>query len=227
MLNTLFPPVTSTPETPFLNHRTLKDHRTWFHRLIHDFGQKGPAVVDPMIKRDMRPGDSTGWPATRDHIDNYLRTANEMIEECFDVNRRQYSEDAARKRGDKGRKVDSGISFGSTERPSTSSSNGSGKPRLPDSVEKEPPASGSTLERIAKEIRKIKSRPDLKDGSKEKEKDPPKQGPKTLKKVRSARFLRRTKTTDDEGIDDTFDADYFRQKRMEWEKSDRANRASG
>ncbi|EEP81947.1 predicted protein [Uncinocarpus reesii 1704] len=186
MLNTLFPPVASSPPTPHLNPKILQEQRMQFFNLILEVGKKGKQVLEPVIQKDMRAGDTTGWPVAQDYIEKYLRAAMAIIDECSEVSGRQSFEEPPPFEGKhKGRKVDSGISFLSIDRPSTSSSITShnnkhlNKP-LPQSPTSKPKHGGTTLERIAKEIRKMKSRGDIGDAAKEE-----KRMSKGLKKMKS------------------------------------------
>ncbi|KAL1959821.1 hypothetical protein VTO42DRAFT_966 [Malbranchea cinnamomea] len=230
MLNTLFPPIITKPPTPYLNDQTLRDHRAMFLGLIRDYEKKGKQVLNNFMMKDVRPGDTTGWPVVHEHIENYLRIANEIIDECFEVNPGQALEEKTHGRTYNGRKVDSGVSFTLSDRPPTSGSSSSGrsgaknKPLPSPPLEKQPRGAGSTLERIAKEIRKMKSRPNLGENVKE----IPKARPSALKRVKSAGLLRLgkdKKQTTGDSDEAAFDVDHFRRKRQEWE-AEQAKRSS-
>ncbi|EAS36500.3 uncharacterized protein CIMG_01854 [Coccidioides immitis RS] len=219
MLNTLFPPIVGTPPTSHLNSKILNDQRNGFFDLILDVGKRGKRVLEPMIQQDMRPGDATGWPVAQEYIDKYLRAATAIIDECADVTSRQYFEEPPFERKHKGRKVDSGISFMSVDRPSTSSSITSHNSKLLNKPLPQSPTSakskhgGTTLERIAKEIRKIKSRGDLGESAKEEKK-----ASKGLKKMRSGLLKDKEKRhSGSSDSDPPFDPEEFKQRRMEWE----------
>lgn len=160
-------------------------------------------------------------------MEKYLRMANGVIEECLEVNEKDSLEGDERMR--KSRKVDSGISFTSSGGPSMSGSGSSrgstsssihsaakfsSKAAPPPAEVKDLKPGGSTLERIAKEIRKMRSRGDLRDSSKD---AAPKS--KTLKKMRSASILgERDKNLGSSASDPPpFDVDEFKRKRMIWE----------
>ncbi|KAF3490920.1 uncharacterized protein GIQ15_00437 [Arthroderma uncinatum] len=217
LLNTLFPPLDSRPPTPHLNGKLLLDHRMRFYDYISSFEKKGVQVLKHVIEQDRRPGEKTGWPVARDMIDSYLNLANSIINQCSEVTGCQHFEDAADAGQRKGRKVDSGISFTSSERPSTSGSSSSSdknstKPSTPQSQISQPKASnGSTLERIAREIKKLKSRGDLREAVKE-----PKR-PSTVKKMKSSSLLRDTMRSLSMSDEPSFDPDKFKQQRKQWE----------
>ncbi|KAJ9353141.1 hypothetical protein DTO027B9_5393 [Paecilomyces variotii] len=209
MLNTLFPPVTTATIQPTsqLTPKILQSQRDGFWRYISAVETNGKQILDKVIQQGAREGDETGWPLVRDALDKYLRLANSMIDECNEVNGRDSleEEDCSRK-SHKGRKVDSGISFGSAERlpPVSTSSNTAAvldKP-LPPSPTFSKKSGSSTLERIAKEFRKMgegKSR--------------------SLKKMRSTSALsdRHEPLNSSQSDAPFFDADEFKRKRMIWE----------
>ncbi|KAL2014158.1 hypothetical protein VTN00DRAFT_1683 [Thermoascus crustaceus] len=208
MLNTLFPPVTSAtqPPTAQLTPKILQSHRDGFWRYISAIETNGKQILDKLIKQGTREGDENGWPLVRDVLDKYLRKANAIIDECFEVNGPDTFEDFE-SRPHRGRKVDSGISFGSTDRPpATSSSGSSSGPALDKPLPPSPAAKSSTLERIAREIRKMG------DVSKA----------KTLKKMRSTSALSEQREHLSSMSETSFfDVDEFKRKRMIWEATNR------
>ncbi|KAL2223169.1 hypothetical protein M432DRAFT_40244 [Thermoascus aurantiacus ATCC 26904] len=208
MLNTLFPPVTSATVQPTaqLTPKILQSHRDGFWRYISAFETNGRQILDKLIKQGAREGEETGWPSVRDVLDKYLRKANAIIDECFEVNGPDSLEEDFQSRGHKGRKVDSGISFGSTDRPPATSSGNSNGPALDKPLPPSPSTKSSTLERIAREIRKMG------DASKA----------KTLKKIRSASALgERHENLSSMSETSFFDVDEFKRKRMIWEATNR------
>lgn len=202
LVNTLYPPLllTSTqfvPPTAQLTAQILQSQRDGFLRYITAVEKNGTAVLSILMDQYKKPGDATGWTPLRETLDNYVRMANSVIEECYEITGRGPSPTAssfssAESEEDGRRKVDSAISFGSagssnrnsaqsqkshTTRPSTSSSfsNDSRNHSRQVSRDKQllekplPPlkdedvtltqkTSGSALERIARELRKMKSR---------------------------------------------------------------------
>jgi hypothetical protein len=227
MLNTLYPPTTSAQPTAQLTGTILNAHRQAFFRYIFAIEGRGKSILDPLIKQGIQEGDVNGWRLVRDTIDKYLRAANGIIDECYEVNGKESLE------GDqpqhKARKIDSGISFSSSERPSTSTryshdstnSSTTSAARVPSKSAQSPTPEvkdykpgGSTLEKIAKEIRKMRSRGDIRDTAKN---TPAK--PKTLKKMRSASILGERDRNLGSSVSDPppFDVDEFKRKRMLWE----------
>lgn len=197
MLNTLYPPIgpTQTTPTPQLTPAILQAQRDGFIKYIKNVELKGPNVLHNLIKQGAREGEETGWPAVHQQLEMYLRLANHIIEDCQHVTDVDYFEsvDEADKR--KGRKVDSGVSFGSEKRPSTSSS----EKRLTDKPLPPSPAEvrvintlskgGSTLERIAREFKKLKTRSRIEVEEIVKS-DPLEPKAKSLRKTRSLGALR-------------------------------------
>jgi hypothetical protein len=197
MLNTLYPPL-NIPNQQFiqptaqLNSQTLSSQRTAFFRYITAVEKVGAHVLTNLMDQHKRPGESTGWPSLRETLDNYLRMANNVIEECIEITGNEKSPTAASftssdSHDQQKRTRDSDISFASSHgsssnrdsgqshatRPSTSSSfsTHSRKPSKEkqsftsdgDDVTITQKTSGSTLERIARELRKIKSRGNIKE----------------------------------------------------------------
>ncbi|KAF7502570.1 hypothetical protein GJ744_005488 [Endocarpon pusillum] len=145
MLNTVYPPA-MIPNIPFaqpthqLTPAILSAQRNGFFRYITAVEKNGPAVLKSLISQGQRAGEETGWPSVRETMDKYLRMANGIIDECFEIACKDSvqtpvssthsgteTEDEKQRR-----KVDSGISFTSSSnrgslqshqtRPSTSSS---------------------------------------------------------------------------------------------------------
>lgn len=229
MLNTLFPPVTeaTTPPTSQLTHQILKSQRDGFFRYISAFEKNGARILDRVIKQGARDGEENGWPLVRDALDKYLRIANEIIDECAAVNDPASLEpkDHVDSRDRKGRKADSGISFASSGKYSTittsssatrssssssSSAGGNGvvfdKP-LPPSPSFRPPKTGSKLERLARELKK------LGDAGKS----------KSLRTMRSTSALgHRSENPPSRPVEGSFfDDDEHKRRRLIWEATNR------
>lgn len=193
MLNTLYPP-TSLQSQPFvqpsvqLTATVMSTQRQGFFRYVNAVERNGPSVLGRLMEEHRRPGEMTGWPSLRETLDNYLRMANSIIEESYEVTGNSGSPTSAEfsfgddDDDDGRRKVDSGISFGSNSssnrnsaqsdkshatRPSTSSSVSAHSRKTSrekqglsadDDVTITSKSSGSTLERIARELKRMKSR---------------------------------------------------------------------
>ncbi|KIY02581.1 uncharacterized protein Z520_01046 [Fonsecaea multimorphosa CBS 102226] len=213
MLNTLYPPINMNAghfvqPTAQLTPQILTQQRNGFFKYITAVEKNGPAVLSNLMNQAKKAEDPNGWVSLRDTLDKYVRMANNIIEECYDITGHSPSPNSTSFKSleheEEGRrKVDSAISFGSgsssnrnsaqsnksahsqkshTTRPSTSSSfsNGSRSHSRHTSQEKQLPEkplpppkddeitvtqkpSGSTLERIARGLRKIQSRTNIKD----------------------------------------------------------------
>ncbi|EHA24104.1 hypothetical protein ASPNIDRAFT_53243 [Aspergillus niger ATCC 1015] len=220
MLNTLFPPVTeaTVPPTSHLTLQVLKSQRDGFFRYIAAVEVNGPDVLTKVIAQGAPEGSDNGWPLIREALDKYLRTANEIIDECIVVNGPAGMDEGieSQPRAHKGRKVDSGISFDAGEKLPSSPVECSKS--MDDLLEKPlpPPPSpkgpshkpGSTLERLAREIRK------LGDAGKA----------RNLKKMRSTSALGvRSDTTGGRSTEDSslFEVDEQKRRRLLWEASNR------
>ena len=150
--------------------------------------KNGKDILKNLELQGKRREDETGWPVVREIVDKYLRTANGVIEECQEVTGPDtFAEKDAR--ADK--RTDSGISFAAGDRPHTSGSTGSNQyitneeskslPPRPTHSPPPPPRSatalqpctgaqppvlkkrGTTLEKIAREFRNLRSRNEVRE----------------------------------------------------------------
>lgn len=127
MLNTLYPPAGVSPPTKFITTAVLEEQRAAFFRYIKGVEKNGPKILENLMKQGARAEleEENGWPIVRETLDRYLRAANGLIEDCTAVigvdSILQHADADGKKR--KGRQVDSGVSWTSSDRPSTASSN--------------------------------------------------------------------------------------------------------
>ena len=180
--------------TAQLTSQVLATQRDGFFRYITAVDRNGTKCLKGLMNQSRREGEFSGWPSLRETLDKYLRMANSIIDECYEITGRDsiQSPTAASfssiEVDDEGRrKVDSGLSYTSSSnrnsvrshetRPSTCSSmsthsrhHSKDKPLPPGpplaSAEAKAKPAGSTLERIAREIRRIRSRGDIRESSK-------------------------------------------------------------
>lgn len=232
MLNTLYPPTTNNSPTPQLTSTILASQRNGFFRYIQGVEKNGKGILSNLELQGKRPNDENGWAVVRETVDKYLRTANGVLEECAEITGVDSFDPESDECRHGGRRADSGVSFVYTDRPSTTNSNYSetdrannkhthDKPLPPEPMPKQIPAlaagpkkGGSTLERIAREIKKIRSRSDVQEIGKKEEKD----RMKGLKKMKSFGDIGKAKhaRTGSAG-DSAFDAEEMNRKRMIWE----------
>ncbi|RMZ89660.1 hypothetical protein DV736_g3105, partial [Chaetothyriales sp. CBS 134916] len=277
MLNTLYPPTNLSAghfvqPTQQLTQTILIQQRNGFWRYIQAVERRGPIVLTSLMQQHRRQSEATGWPSLREILDNYLTTATNILDECHEVSSMVVSPLSSSFSSvdfdyDCRRKLDFGISFGSASsrtssqsqetRPSTSSSFSTHSFRISD--EKMPylaanvqpatpkPAGLTTLERIAHELRKIKSRGSVHEQPRSRtasaqsdvvvrqyETEAPARSPskershglrRTLKKIRSNGTLRDgfslrpgSRAGDQTPTEiPAFDAKEMRQKRQQWE----------
>lgn len=249
MLNTLYPPTTVAAPTRQLTGQILCSQRNAFFRYITAVEQNGKDILKNLEHQAQRPGDANGWAVVRDIVDKYLRTANGVIEECLEVTGPEYfnAESQAFRRSE--RRADSGVSFATGDRPSTSSSTTSKKDIL--EVDKPLPASpsniqplptpqtplakkrGTTLEKIAREIRNLRNRNDVKEISHRTNTDPEigepkKRGLRKMKSTSSLANVRRDPSSSgsDEPMPDlNFDA--RRRRMIEEARREKENKRPG
>ncbi|KAI9722831.1 MAG: hypothetical protein M1828_004397 [Chrysothrix sp. TS-e1954] len=179
------PTAISTPMTPSvapnptttLTPTVLKNQRDAFFKWIRTVEAKGSDTLRPLMAPDRRHAqDSSGWSGVHETLDAYLRVANHIIEEYNEV---KGLEDFDREGLKKNRKKDSGISFGSRHESTQSSvvgsfdrnkalptppvpakesfeELGSSRQQIPNSVNNVPEKGLSRLEKVARELRRIK-----------------------------------------------------------------------
>ena len=178
MLNTLYPPTTTVPPTRQLTSTILDSQRNAFFRYITAVEKNGKAVLRNLEIQGKGPKDANGWTAVRESVDKYLRTVNGVIEECVEVTGPDSLDPNSSEHRRNDRRADSGVSFSIGDRPSTSSrgsrSDSSSNKPLPASpsipqapgsaIPVAPPSpkkkGGTTLEKIARELRNFRSRSD-------------------------------------------------------------------
>ena len=181
MLNTLYPPTTAASPTRQLTPHLLESQRKGIFRYIQAVERNGRGVLKNLEEQGKRNGDTNGWAVLRDIVDKYLRTTNGVIEECVEVSGPDYfdPEIEARRRGD--RRADSGVSFATGDRPSTSSTSASksnastsekplpamsqatSQATITPAVPPTPKKTRTTLEKIAREFRNLRTRNDVKE----------------------------------------------------------------
>ncbi|KAK4991464.1 hypothetical protein LTR66_001798 [Elasticomyces elasticus] len=168
MLNTLYPPVVTSQPTTKLTSTILKQQRDGFFKYIQSVERNGPHVLRNLMQQGKKPGDGSGWTAVHNVLDMYLQVANSMISECQVISN---IEDLSPQLKRKGGKADSGISLPSSRRTSSTES-GTTKSRAQSPSDawlktttsssslSIPTKPSSTLEKIARELKKI-GRPKL------------------------------------------------------------------
>lgn len=233
MLNTLYPPTPTNQPTPQLTSAILTSQRNGFFRYIQGVEKNGKGILTNLQNQGRRQGEENGWIVTRETVDKYLRAANGVIDECQEITGVDSLDTGNEDPYRKGKRADSGISFLTGGRPSTSSSSSSKskeKPLPPFPEPATPRKGGSTLERIAKEIRKMKSRSDIKEAAKKEEK----LKTKSIKKMRSASALSNRDAnvrsslfgeSRDGRETPAFDVDEMKRNRMIWEAT--TNKSDG
>ncbi|KAJ5933376.1 hypothetical protein N7454_005705 [Penicillium verhagenii] len=212
LLNTLFPPVSDSTPTPTaqLTHHILKVQRTGFFTWIHAVGDKGCDILTPVLRQGAPAGEETSWPIVRESVEKYLTMAQEMIDECvliLEPTSLEVQSPQSTHRP-KGRKVDSGISFTSStgNLSTTESSQEKPLPQFPIPNNNTPTKStGSALERLATEIRRLGL------GSKT----------KNLKKMKSTTALGMRPTSRDSYESSFFEIDEQKRRRLIGEATSR------
>lgn len=234
MLNTLYPPSMGTAPTRQITIHILSSQRSAFFRYIQAVEKNGKGILKNLEHQGQRPGDVNGWTVVRDVVDKYLRAANGVIEECLEVSGPEYFDPGieAHRRSD--RRADSGVSFATGDRPSTSSSTGSksnlsskDKP-LPASpaqsgpqVPSTPKKRGTTLEKIARELRSLRSRNDVREINSDHNSEVKDPKARSLKKMKSTSSIggvraKHARLGNEEAMTD-FNIDDARRQRMIWE----------
>lgn len=162
MLNTLLPPIQSQAKlpSPLLNAQTLKDERDGFFEYIRLVQKNGPEVLQAVLEMNKGPEDETGWPAVQRIVDKYTKVAKQMIDDCLaTAGTESFERYTDEYKTGKREKKDSGISFGSTRRPSVGSSLHEQHVPEPVPTFTSTTKGPSTLERITREFRRMRVKP--------------------------------------------------------------------
>ena len=222
MLNTLLPPVTpaTVQPTAHLTPKILQCQRDGFWRYIISIETNGKQILDKVMKQGAREGEETAWPLARDALDKYLRSANEIIGDCLEINDPGSLADESLDGVHKSRKVGSGISFNSerSETPSSSSSGILSKDIFTTPKTKNGKSGSTTLERIAKELRKMRGGRDHKEKSREGSK---RILPKRLKSTSALNEGYRYTSGSSSSDCSHFEIDEFHRKRLIWEATNK------
>ncbi|KAK5151233.1 hypothetical protein LTS14_009403 [Recurvomyces mirabilis] len=235
MLNTLYPPVTSTQPTSKLTPAVMQAQRQGFFKYILNVEQRGPHILNTLMDQGKLPGEQNGWAAVTRTISMYLQLANSIISECFDISNvhdlsPRTSGELTRSRSRQGRKVDSGVSFhssGKGSRPNSDSEPLSPTEPLPRPRTPSGSRNGTALEKLARGLKTIgRSRTDVTEISEGSLHSPTFPAtsvdkPRTLRKMRSLGSLQSSpklqgslaKSADAPA----FDVDAMRMQRMKYE----------
>jgi hypothetical protein len=159
MLNTLLPPMHETSQlpSPSLDHATLKDERDAFFDYIRHVEKSGPSVLKPIMNHNKEPEDESGWTAVQRVADKYMRVAKNMVDDCLATTGPESFKVYAEER--KGKKTDSGVSFGSERRPSVGSVAQEQHTEEPMPASAPVPKGASKLERITREFKRMRVKP--------------------------------------------------------------------
>jgi len=161
MLNTLYPPPhpnAAKVPTAVLSSHQLEAERTQFFDYIRRVERSGNGVLKSIKEHNKAPGDIDSWPSIAISVDKYLRVANNVIEDCVQNTGMESFTPTEEPGKRKGKKTDSGVSFGSERRPSTGATT-KDKPL----TEPKTPKGRSTLEKLTREFKRmrVKTRPDV------------------------------------------------------------------
>ena len=232
MLNTLYPPVISTQPTSKLTREILKHQRDGFFKYIQSVEKHGGSVLQNLMNQGKGPADANGWVAVTRTLNQYLQLASSIINESIEVS--DIDQLTPRKASDSRltssrttRKVDSGVSFGTPEIPSTRSSSiaepntsiETARPRTPAMSTK---TSSSALEKLARGLRSIgRSRTDVTEMIYDDATPPPvPEKTSSLRKMKSLGSLdsrKGSKVDIAAAASQSFDADQMRMQRMKYE----------
>ena len=166
MLNTLFPPVTSSAKHPTLqlSPGVLKSQRDGFFRYISAMDNNGKYILNDLRTQGARQGEEDGWPRVREAIDGYLRLANAVISQCLAVrDLKSLEEEIEIQRVTyKTRKAQSNVSFDSADTAPSLTTSGASSTDTIDKALQQPSTdfptikpAGSALERLTRELRKL------------------------------------------------------------------------
>jgi hypothetical protein len=163
MLNTLYPPphAQAAASTALRPAEQLKD-REGFFEYIRQVEKHGNGVIKNLIEFNKVPGEPNGWPHVALAVETYLTVAKNLIDDAMAANLDNFIPipEAGNR---KGKKTDSGVSFGADRRPSTGAGT-KDKPLPASPIEPKTHSKGlSTMEKITREFKRmrVKTRPDV------------------------------------------------------------------
>jgi hypothetical protein len=175
MLNTLYPALVDSPPTARLTINMLMQQREGFFRYIKTVERRGTECLSAILRQGAKTGEETGWPAVKRTLNNYLNLANNLIDDCRHISTidcvSQTPEIPAPESEDEVteevKKTDSGIGFGTEAKHSknasmssdrSASSHVSHQSHVSYTSSMSLKSQGSTLERIARELKRMKPR---------------------------------------------------------------------
>ena len=129
MLNTLFPPSMTKAPTARISVSRLMSEQKNFFSYIQEVEKNGPSCLKHLEVADRLPGEANQWPQVHRTVMSYLSLANSIIDECKKISAGDFSS-IDELDGRTRRKADSGVSWGSDKRPSSSNSQKSHKNSL-------------------------------------------------------------------------------------------------
>ncbi|EED20196.1 conserved hypothetical protein [Talaromyces stipitatus ATCC 10500] len=218
MLNTLFnfqaqDSKAPKPEFDYDDKVETARQRQLFFENIRTLEKHGKVALENLLKSGARPGDETAWPLVHGFLKKFLNLADDTIHECTRVKDRDYLEAELRSKTHR-RNADSGVSFTSSMNESFSSANS--RAVTPSEKSRSPTPDSrpgkSTLERISNQLRKIRSRPDIKETTKIKP---------ALSKKKSLSALVSRRSASSSSNETNFDVDEMRRQKMIWEAKQR------
>jgi hypothetical protein len=85
MLNTLYPPVEVSQPSSKLTIPLLMVQREGFFNYIKAVEARGPMCLQTLMKQGARNGEENGWSAVKRTLGNYLKLANQLIRESQEI----------------------------------------------------------------------------------------------------------------------------------------------
>ncbi|KAF2495225.1 hypothetical protein BU16DRAFT_539211 [Lophium mytilinum] len=167
MLNTLYPPPHPGFDTQLVKGLTAdayKQQRDGFFKYITAVGKRGPASLENLRMQGALEGQQDGWRQTALSLEKFLSVAKQIIDDCSNIYSIEQLEPVQEAPIRKGKKTDSGVSFSSSRRPSTSAGKEVPLPKFSAPTPHKPSQKGlSTLEKISREFKRmrVKTRPDV------------------------------------------------------------------
>lgn len=212
MLNTLFPPAIANANAASEDFKSeeFARQRQGFFDYIGVIERDGKAALENLLRSGARPGEETAWPLVHEFMEKYLDIVIETIHDCTEVKSRDYLEAEIRSKTHK-RNADSGVSFTSVNESISTDSRAGTPPDESRSPTPDTKQGKSTLEKISKQLRKMRSRPDIKEITKT----------KPLSKKKSLSALVSGRSASSSSAETSFDVDEFKRKRMIWEANER------
>jgi len=157
MLNTLYPPTMEKTPTSRLTIANLTSQREGFFHYIKTVNKRGPNCLEGLMKQGAKGNEENGWSAVRRTLTNYINLAEIIIEDSQLISNVACCSTTPEISSEERLKYEASINFPETKH-SKNSSTSSSKSTTSTTSTASIKSQGSTLERLAREIKRMRPR---------------------------------------------------------------------